>query len=108
MGRVHMARREGARVAASPHMLRDLAAGTVTFLFTDIEGSTKLLHEATAGQPVVIGPRQTRTGRSQPVRMLLVVDPRASRVRSEPWPGQNHVPTCFSRLDEEPFDLRAP
>jgi class 3 adenylate cyclase len=25
-------------------MLRDLPAGTVTFLFTDVEGSTKLLH----------------------------------------------------------------
>ena len=25
--------------------MRDLPAGTVTFLFTDIEGSTKLLHE---------------------------------------------------------------
>jgi predicted ATPase/class 3 adenylate cyclase len=27
------------------HMRRDLPAGTVTFLFTDVEGSTKLLHE---------------------------------------------------------------
>jgi class 3 adenylate cyclase len=27
------------------HMRRDLTAGTVTFLFTDVEGSTKLLHE---------------------------------------------------------------
>ncbi len=26
-------------------MRRDLPAGTVTFLFSDIEGSTKLLHE---------------------------------------------------------------
>jgi class 3 adenylate cyclase len=26
-------------------MRRDLPSGTVTFLFTDIEGSTKLLHE---------------------------------------------------------------
>jgi class 3 adenylate cyclase len=26
-------------------MRRDLPFGTVTFLFTDIEGSTKLLHE---------------------------------------------------------------
>ncbi len=26
-------------------MRRDLPAGTVTFLFTDVEGSTKLLHE---------------------------------------------------------------
>jgi class 3 adenylate cyclase len=25
--------------------MRDLPAGTVTFLFTDIEGSTRLLHE---------------------------------------------------------------
>ena len=24
---------------------RDLPSGTVTFLFTDVEGSTKLLHE---------------------------------------------------------------
>jgi class 3 adenylate cyclase len=24
---------------------RDLPAGTVTFLFTDVEGSTRLLHE---------------------------------------------------------------
>jgi predicted ATPase/class 3 adenylate cyclase len=27
------------------HMRRDLPTGTVTFLFTDVEGSTKLLHE---------------------------------------------------------------
>jgi class 3 adenylate cyclase len=27
------------------HVRRDLPSGTVTFLFTDIEGSTKLLHE---------------------------------------------------------------
>src|SRR5437870_12215344 len=27
------------------HLRRDLPAGTVTFLFTDIEGSTRLLHE---------------------------------------------------------------
>ena len=27
-----------------PHMRRELPAGTVTFLFTDVEGSTKLLH----------------------------------------------------------------
>src|SRR4029450_13373357 len=27
------------------HMRRDLPAGSVTFLFTDVEGSTKLLHE---------------------------------------------------------------
>ena len=26
-------------------MRRDLPSGTVTFLFTDVEGSTKLLHE---------------------------------------------------------------
>jgi class 3 adenylate cyclase len=26
-------------------MPRDLPSGTVTFLFTDVEGSTKLLHE---------------------------------------------------------------
>ena len=26
-------------------MRRDLPTGTVTFLFTDVEGSTKLLHE---------------------------------------------------------------
>ena len=26
-------------------MMRDLPSGTVTFLFTDVEGSTKLLHE---------------------------------------------------------------
>ena len=25
--------------------MRDLPSGTVTFLFTDVEGSTKLLHE---------------------------------------------------------------
>jgi predicted ATPase len=30
-------------------MRRDLPAGTVTFLFTDVEGSTKLLHELGAG-----------------------------------------------------------
>ncbi len=28
--------------------MRDLPAGTVTFLFTDVEGSTKLLHELDA------------------------------------------------------------
>src|SRR5918994_6884355 len=28
-----------------PLVRRDLPAGTITFLFTDIEGSTKLLHE---------------------------------------------------------------
>jgi len=26
-------------------LVRELPAGTVTFLFTDVEGSTKLLHE---------------------------------------------------------------
>ncbi len=31
------------------HMRRDLPSGTVTFLFTDVEGSTKLLHELGAG-----------------------------------------------------------
>src|SRR2546421_2872753 len=30
--------------------MRDLPSGTVTFLFTDIEGSTKLLHELGAEQ----------------------------------------------------------
>src|SRR6266545_4673403 len=29
----------------NPSTVRDLPAGTVTFLFTDIEGSTRLLHE---------------------------------------------------------------
>ena len=29
---------------------RDLPAGTVTFLFTDVEGSTKLLHELGAAE----------------------------------------------------------
>ena len=29
--------------------MRDLPSGTVTFLFTDVEGSTKLLHELGAG-----------------------------------------------------------
>ena len=28
--------------------MRDLPSGTVTFLFTDVEGSTKLLHEVGA------------------------------------------------------------
>jgi class 3 adenylate cyclase len=26
-------------------VMRDLPSGTVTFLFTDVEGSTKLLHD---------------------------------------------------------------
>ncbi len=30
--------------------MRDLPAGTVTFLFTDVEGSTKLLHELGAAE----------------------------------------------------------
>jgi len=29
---------------------RDLPSGTVTFLFTDVEGSTKLLHELGAAE----------------------------------------------------------
>ena len=32
-----------------PPVRRDLPSGTVTFLFTDVEGSTKLLHELGAG-----------------------------------------------------------
>src|SRR5215210_3204497 len=36
---------EASRLAPSFRRMRDLPAGTVTFLFTDVEGSTKLLHE---------------------------------------------------------------
>ena len=36
----------GGKIAA--RMLRDLPMGTVTFLFTDVEGSTRLLHELCA------------------------------------------------------------
>jgi class 3 adenylate cyclase len=40
--------------------VRDLPAGTVTFLFTDIEGSTRLLHElgAEGYATVLAGHRQ--------------------------------------------------
>src|SRR6187551_1261587 len=34
-----------ARHCASLRRVRDLPSGTVTFLFTDVEGSTKLLHD---------------------------------------------------------------
>jgi class 3 adenylate cyclase len=37
-------------VRASDPVRRDLPSGTVTFLFTDIEGSTNLLHELGAGE----------------------------------------------------------
>ena len=33
--------------------MRELPAGTVTFLFTDIEGSTKLLHELAVARAAV-------------------------------------------------------
>jgi predicted ATPase/class 3 adenylate cyclase len=42
------------RVARHPRAVRDLPSGTVTFLFTDIEGSTRLLHELGDRYPVVL------------------------------------------------------
>src|SRR3989440_947719 len=45
----HSARRDDVRLASCVRM-RDLPAGTVTFLFTDVEGSTKLLHELGAAE----------------------------------------------------------
>jgi class 3 adenylate cyclase len=35
--------------------MRDLPTGTVTFLFTDIEGSTRLLHELGDGYASALG-----------------------------------------------------
>ena len=35
-------------------MRRDLPAGTVTFLFTDVEGSTQLLHELGAADAAAL------------------------------------------------------
>src|SRR5919201_1265711 len=38
-------RSRSTRRSSSPSPMPELPAGTVTFLFTDVEGSTKLLHE---------------------------------------------------------------
>src|SRR4029450_5886102 len=37
------------RMARHEAVRRDLCSGTVTFLFTDVEGSTKLLHKLRGG-----------------------------------------------------------
>src|SRR4029450_8955734 len=39
------------RMARHEAVRRDLCSGTVTFLFTDVEGSTKLLHKLPGGAP---------------------------------------------------------
>ncbi len=43
--------------------MRDLPAGTVTFLFTDIEGSTRLLHEHGPRYAELLGKSQLRLDR---------------------------------------------
>ena len=76
-----------------PAMRPELPAGTVTFLFTDVEGSTRLLHElgaeayaeALAEHRRVIreacAARRRRRGRHAGRRLLLRVPDRARRAR---------------------------
>jgi class 3 adenylate cyclase len=42
--------------------MRSLPSGTVTFLFTDVEGSTKLLHDLGAEEYPPFGPLRLAAG----------------------------------------------
>ena len=58
-------------------MRHDLPSGTVTFLFTDVEGSTKLLHEL--GADAYIGQAGTlRESLGLKTRQIRAVSPRPS------------------------------
>jgi class 3 adenylate cyclase len=54
------------------HMRRDLRAGTVTLLFTDVEGSTKLLHELGAeAYAEALAEHRRLIGQQTPARELI-------------------------------------